>query len=45
MCLCFVGAILPKVCKTKFSIASYDIFARAETGYETFSKFFIIKIL
>ena len=23
---CFIGAILPKVCKIKFSNASYDIF-------------------
>ena len=26
MCFCFIGAILPKVCKTKFSNVSYDIF-------------------
>ena len=26
MCFCFIGAILPMVCKTKFSNASYDIF-------------------
>ena len=30
MCFCFIDAILPKVCKTKFSNASYDTYKDAK---------------
>ena len=39
MQLCFLGAFLSKVCKTKFSNASYDIFDPIEIGYGTFFEF------
>ena len=35
----FIGVILPKVCKTEFSNAWYNIFSRIELGYEIFSEF------
>ena len=44
MYFCFIGAILSKVCKTKFSNTSYNIFSRIGIGYETFREFLIMKM-